>query len=215
MTGITLALSILTIIISLLFVIYKLDIIKHFKKITWGLNILSIILMVVSFVYAIKSIYETNYDKQDKTYYPNNQIVELNILTKKIINERDSLLKITRKINKVGFVKDTLSISNRLNEIEVKLDSQIETTTALKQAINPINPDEILKISRLIDEIKSINSRITSIENNLNNKQNHFEESIKRELSNNANSTALLITVLIPLILNFIYNIWKDSKKEL
>lgn len=146
---------------------------------------------------------------------------ELSNLKKKIhslTSARDSVFNIIVK-------KDTLNLGHvnttehqkildlRISKIENELNQQTEITTSLRQAINPIKPDEILTIARLKDEITELNKNVSTLNDNLKIRQDNFEDSIKREISTSNNSTTLILVVLIPLVLNFLYTVWKDFKK--
>ena len=101
----------------------------------------------------------------------------------------------------------------RFVRIEGNIEKQTEIITALRQAINPLKPDEVLTIARLQDGIIDLNKNVTELENNINVRLQYFEDSIKREMTSSNNSTTLILVVLIPLVLNFLYTVWKDFRK--
>lgn len=145
-----------------------------------------------------------------------NDEAKIKILIDKLKMQRDSLVTIfiTRNTDSTQSIDKTQKINElRFIQIESNIERQNEITTALRQAINPLNPDEVLTIARLKDGISDINKRITELENNINVRQQYFEDSIKREMASSNNSTTLIIVVLIPLILNFLYTLWKDFRK--
>lgn len=141
-------------------------------------------------------------------------------LRKKIEYTNNSIDSIFSNIIKRDSIKIKSTDNHELNKLELRiskaeldLESQKEITTSLRQAINPINPDEVLTIARLKDEVTELNKSISSLNENTKVRQQNFEDSIKREISSSNNSTTLILVVLIPLVLNFLYTVWKDFKK--
>ncbi len=105
-------------------------------------------------------------------------------------------------------------MAQQIDLFGLRIDKLEISTTALRQSINPINPDEILTIARLKDEILELKNTVLMLDENLLIRQQNFEESIKREISSSNNSTTLILVVLIPLVFNFLYSVWKDFKKD-
>lgn len=146
---------------------------------------------------------------------------ELSILKRKIYSltsARDSVFNIivkkdTVNLGQLNSTQHQQILDLRISKIEIEFKKQTEITTSLRQAINPIKPDEILTIARLKDEIVELNKNVSTLNDNLKIRQDNFEDSIKREISTSNNSTTLILVVLIPLVLNFLYTVWKDFKK--
>lgn len=103
--------------------------------------------------------------------------------------------------------QEILSLQNRINQVS-------DQTLGLRQAINPEDPEEILTIARLTDEFKILKNDIDSIEGALQSQQRVFQESVRREIDASSSSTTLILVVLLPLVLNFLYTVWKDFRKE-
>lgn len=146
---------------------------------------------------------------------------ELSILKTKIhslASARDSVFNLiikndTLNLGQVDSSEHQRILDSRISKIENEFQKQVEITTSLRQAINPIKPEEILTIARLKDEIVELNKNVSTLNDNLKIRQDNFEDSIKREISTSNNSTTLILVVLIPLVLNFLYTVWKDFKK--
>jgi hypothetical protein len=103
---------------------------------------------------------------------------------------------------------------SRISSIEGDIRELKTDTIALKQAIDPINPDEILTIARLKDYLKELDKKIETIDERVIKQQKVFQESVLRELKSYNSSIYIILVVLIPIILNFIYTIWKDIKES-
>jgi len=131
----------------------------------------------------------------------------------------DSLLKSFRfadSIKTKGTIsaKDIAIIDLRLTALQDSINKQSEITTSLRQAIDPLKPDEVLTIVRLKDQIVDLNKDLKNLEESQKDRQQTFEDSIKRETSSSNQSTTLILVVLIPLVLNFVYTVWKDFRKS-
>ena len=100
---------------------------------------------------------------------------------------------------------------NQLNNNYLKLNNQ---NLAIRQALNPINPEEVLTIARLNDEIKNIHKAFSTFKDNVELKQTEFRDYILREKESTNRATSLILVVLVPLVLNFLYTVWKDFKKD-
>jgi uncharacterized protein (UPF0335 family) len=102
--------------------------------------------------------------------------------------------------------------AEKLAALENRIEAVDNQTLALRQAINPTKPDEVLTIARLTDEIKDIREDFSDVRKQLESQQQSFQSSILRELKSSNDSTTLILVVLVPLILNFLYTVWKDLK---
>ena len=191
---------------------------RIFPILTTTVTILSIVIVSTVLYTQMKdsiSFYKTKDDGYEKFI----DKVKIKLLQEEIDMvkmQKDSLITSlftlktdsTKSIDKIQKINEL-----RFIQIESNLERQSEITTALRQAINPLNPDEVLTIARLKDGISDINKRISELENNINVRQQYFEDSIKREMASSNNSTTLILVVLIPLVLNFLYTLWKDYRK--
>ncbi|MCI5196711.1 MAG: hypothetical protein D3919_10900 [Candidatus Electrothrix sp. AW5] len=104
----------------------------------------------------------------------------------------------------------------KFKKIEERIEEVSQQTLALRQAINPLKPEEILTIARLTDQVSLLKNDFEQIEKSLFREMDAFYKSILRELETRNNSTNLILIVLIPLVINFLYTLWKDirTKKE-
>lgn len=129
------------------------------------------------------------------------------ILSQLIIIEGDEKV-ITLIGNEFKETSKTLqNIYEELNPLRVQLEG-------LRQSINPINPDEVLTIVRLKDEIVDLKEDLVSYKEKMDNQQSEFRDFILREKETSNRATNLILVVLIPLVINFLYTVWKDLKKS-
>ncbi len=152
----------------------------------------------------------------------NAQLIDRVIAEKQLHESQRDLQEIQRKLMDVVDDKLTLSkeeltklsITNELNDFNSRLDDLTKKTLALRQAINPLKPDEVLTIARLTDEVKALQGEFETLEKATSEKHKEFSASILRELKSSNDATNLILVVLIPLLLNFLYTVWKDFKSE-
>jgi len=138
----------------------------------------------------------------------------------KLLMEADDKTRVDleKEINRVLSSKpiknpDYALIEARFTDIEHRIEDINEKNIALRQAINPIKPEEILTIARLTDEVKSLEGDFKELKEILSSQQKNFQSSIIREIDSSSQSTSLILVVLLPLVANFLYTIWKDIKK--
>lgn len=144
---------------------------------------------------------------------------EIDSLGKQILllkNKTDSMVNLLHKFN----LKDTNInfnssnyITQKFSSIDSKQNFVEDKINELRQAINPLKPDEVLTIARLKDDIINLNKDFSSLSENQKSKQKAFEESVRQEMNSSNQSTTLIIVILTPLVLNFLYTVWKDFKK--
>jgi len=156
--------------------------------------------------------------------YPIKKRVLINkyTLQKEIVKSRYEMERITNEINELLKQKiaeapksiEIASLDQRFKNIDDKITAVKEQTVGLRQAINPSKPEEILTIARLTDDVKAIRKDLEDLESGLNVQQKNFQDSILRELKSSGDSTTLILVVLIPLVLNFLYTVWKDFKSD-
>ena len=106
---------------------------------------------------------------------------------------------------------ESASIEQKFKNLEERISSVQQQTVGLRQAINP-SSQEILTIARLNDETKALRKDLANLESNLSSQQKSFQESILRELKASSESKTLILVVLVPLVLNFLYSVWKDFR---
>lgn len=106
------------------------------------------------------------------------------------------------------------ALEQRFVDLEAKINAANEQSLGLRQAINPSKPEEILTIARLTDEIKSLKKEVSSLDSDITSQQKAFQDSVLREIKSSSDSTTLILVVLLPLVLNFLYTVWKDIKTD-
>lgn len=111
-------------------------------------------------------------------------------------------------------ISELKNITPKLQLLDDKISNLNNSLNALRQSINPLKPEEVLTIVRLQDEVKFIKESIEETKNKLENDQHNFERAIIRELEASNRSTNLILVVLIPLVSNFLYSVWRDRREE-
>lgn len=109
---------------------------------------------------------------------------------------------------------EATTVGAKFKEIEQRIEQVSQQTLALRQAINPIKPDEVLTIARLKDEVSALKIDFEQVEKSLVREMEVFQKSVLREAKASNSATNLILVVLIPLVLNFLYTLWKDLKAE-
>lgn len=142
---------------------------------------------------------------EQKRYESQKQLQDIQEKLLAVVNEK-------LKVDKEDLTK--LSIANELSDFGKRLDEIDQNHLALRQAINPLKPDEVLTIARLTDEVTALKSEFGDFEKTMSDKHKEFSASILRELKSSNDATNLILVVLIPLLLNFLYTVWKDFKSE-
>ncbi len=199
---------------------------NSFKKIQLIIAIISSIIVIIVFT---TQIFQYSYENKYKKYILEDRIQDLK-------DKIDTLDKISIESRKNLIVYDSLKYSYdikiqdtvnllMLNQLESKFNFKIADLSnkindlntryfALQQAINPLKPEEVLTIVRLKDEIIQLNKILISVNEKLEREQAIFEKSIIRELEKSDKSTILILVILIPLVLNFLYTVWKDYREN-
>ena len=163
-------------------------------------------LTVLIMTYAF---YVNFYDKK----FSEIKISESRYQIEKMTNELAKLLN--EKIAEAPKSVEIASLDQKFKNLEDKITAVKEQTVGLREAINPSKPEEILTIARLTDDVKAIRKDLEDLESNIHVQQTNFQDSILRELKSSGDSTTLILVVLIPLVLNFLYTVWKDFKAEI
>jgi len=110
-------------------------------------------------------------------------------------------------LRRVPKAKVDEDIRVKIFELENRVKEQDTTILGLRQALNPFKPDEVLTIARIKDEVNKLKDANSSLTNQDLTRQQNFEDSIKRELDNSSKNSYLILAVLIPLVLNFLYTV--------
>lgn len=187
-----------------------------------------LIIAVVALIITSITVFQQLVENKDMTQkvridqYRNE--LELKNRNKLLIKQIDTLRNFLQQsqlqqnlIKKVDSPKGSLAYNQftmRLSTLENKVDKISKIQDGLRQAINPMKPDEVLTIVRLKDALTEITKDFSALEENYKLRQQAFEESIRHETSSSNQSTNLILVVLIPLVLNFLYTVWKDFKKS-
>jgi hypothetical protein len=131
-----------------------------------------------------------------------------------------SLIKVqTQNINQFKLLmtdtaKSDLQYRNQIHDISIRLARLEEQTKGLREAINPIDPEEVLTIARLNDGLKNLTITQNSISKDFDDKLELFKVSVIRELETSSRSINWLFLVLIPIVVNLLYTIWRDRKEN-
>lgn len=166
--------------------------------------------MTVAIATQFTSYVNSKNDIRERTYLMQKMNDELQYRISKQQKLLDSLSK--------EYIKDSIPneilINEKLNSIAKRLELIEEQTKGLRQAINPLNPDEVLTIARLNDGLKVLNEKQNSSTQNSQARFDSFKTSILRELDASSKSINWLFLVLIPLVMNLLYSMWKDAKEK-
>lgn len=95
-----------------------------------------------------------------------------------------------------------------------KIDEIDQKTIALRQAINPVKPEEVITIARIKDEVVILRKRMDEIYDLLKREQDSLSNRVSRELDSSGRSIYLIAAILVPLALTFSYTIWRDRKEQ-
>ena len=111
-------------------------------------------------------------------------------------------------------IRTDADVKKALDNLNFRLESHEDKIQALRQAIDPLRPDEVLTIARLKDSIDVLSRKISELEEGVDAKHDTFKSSVIRELDASSKATNWLFIVLIPLVVNLLYSIWKDRKQS-
>ena len=141
-----------------------------------------------------------------------------------MIKKGDIVYKIVPSSNG-GTAKDTTNLSDwllsakkidsferKMIEFEYKVENISNVLKALREAIDPDNPEDILTIARLKDEVTMLSKELLIFQTSIVKNQTIFQDSIVRELETRDRFVNIIIVVLIPLVLNMLYTFWRDIK---
>lgn len=110
--------------------------------------------------------------------------------------------------------KSIIRLQLQLKRLEDSLSIIATQSEGLRQAINPIHPEEVLTIARLGDRLSQMTSDIKDFEERTQKQQEMFRQSINRDVNRIDNLTILMIVALVPVFFQFISNFWRDTKNK-
>ena len=148
-------------------------------------------------------------------------IIEFEVARTKLLERLGGGEMETRKlIDKAverGFITRAKSLEDikpivEIENLRTEVNDLKHMTLGLRQAINPENPEEILTIARLSDQVKTTKERFDRLEHDLDKKYGEFVAIVTRELDRVGNSTILIVVALIPLLLGWGFTAWKSWK---
>ena len=175
------------------------------------LRVTAILVMLISLIYASFNTFST-YSERSHLVSASLELSKMNLeqLRMSLDAEIDAKLESMPSSEQ----KEFIAINTKLGRLETRIEEVSDQTLGLRQAINPTKPDEVLKIARITDEINSLKNKLKSAEKNIVEQQKIFQESILREMKASNDSTTLILMVLFPLVMNFLYTVWKDIKDK-
>ena len=139
-------------------------------------------------------------------------------LNERLIDLEKKQKEIIHLVNNIDLFPSDSSILKKFNakmvHLENKIDELNKLTLGLRQAINLSNPEEILTIARIKDELVLLKNNISKDTEYLVERQNRLYNATIREIETSNSTTTLFIIVLIPLIANFIYSVWRNNKQK-
>ena len=177
-------------------------------------QILASLYILGALIIAFRTFYRSNYtsQKEDSLIYQNKVVQMQKNLLKTFDKQLSELKKAEALISRSKDTTATLQLFKKVDSITFRLNEVQKFNIALRQAINPLKPDEVLTIARLQDEIKYLTKTNKDLEIKLESKEKSFEDSVKRELDASSKGFYAVIAILIPLAFNFLYTIWKDKR---
>lgn len=102
----------------------------------------------------------------------------------------------------------------RVAALEMEFEHLQEVQQGLRQALNPISPEEVLTIARLNDEVKRLSGSLQRSLDDLAEDQEEFQTAVRREIDASDKTLNLVLVVLVPLVLNLLYSFWQDRRRE-
>lgn len=124
---------------------------------------------------------------------------------KQLIKKIDSITK-----TELSNVQISLEFEKLNNEL-LNLDDNLNE---LKRSLNPDKIEDILLISRMQDRLIQVQQNQKLQFESIIARMENFQSSVIAQTESQKTSVNFLLIVLIPLILNASYTIWKDYKKE-
>ncbi|OOE79802.1 hypothetical protein BZG72_13535 [Salinivibrio sp. PR6] len=106
-------------------------------------------------------------------------------------------------------------IRAKLSALEERIEEVDARNIGIRQSINPMNPDEILKISRLKDEIERISRAQIQLQESLTNERKRIKSNVAKEidvLKSTLDFYGNLILALLPVISTLAYYAISKSK---
>lgn len=179
-----------------------------------SINNILLFISLISFTIAIyqlidlKSNRNNKANSMDNMYYIDKYIDSLNksqLITKDTFNyiiPKGEIIAIDTNV--INVIYNTISEVKKIKEL----------TNGLRQAINPQNPEEILTIARINDRLKIAEEKLGKINEESDKKSELFRSSIIREIDASNKAIYWMFIVIIPLVLNLLYNIYKDNKEK-
>jgi hypothetical protein len=135
--------------------------------------------------------------------------------TQAVVELRERLEKLESLLAQISAVPTNGALAPKdLQELTSRLDRVEESTIGLRQAINPLKPEEVITIARLTDKVSDLREDFEQLNKSVERDFDSFSGSVQRELQASSSSTNLILVVLIPLVLNFLYTVWKDLRSK-
>jgi regulator of replication initiation timing len=122
-------------------------------------------------------------------------------------------------------LKNPTELNNRLNNLEKNVGSFSNEISDIKNALNPTNPNEVLKVVRLGDKFELMLSQISKLESNLKEFRIEMDQKIQHNyelVDSNVDRIVGIIKwvglLLIPIILNILRDLFdirlRDKPQE-
>lgn len=174
---------------------------------------LSATLTGLAVMFAILAFMARWYNKSIRDEYAI-QTVKTTQLVQDIV--KDEISKIYGSIDKIPVTDlQYIKLSGEIEGLKTELNKVDEQTLGLRQAINPVDPEDIITIARLRDSVTNLKNELDAFQKSYSEDFQDFKSSIVRELAASKQVTNYLFVVLVPLVLNMVYNFWKDNRSSL
>jgi len=151
-------------------------------------------------------------------YYSHEDEIHTSSLSRKL----DSLKTVISKNLKGEHAKfqviqkeDTSSfLIRKIQLMEKKLKDDSSHIADIRSSINPDKPEEYLKLARLNDRIEQLKQQNVDLKENFIDKERQFETSINNQISDSRFFYIAMISIMLPLIIKFLIQQFKDFKKD-
>lgn len=168
------------------------------------------------------AVYFNFYEMQDRQLENRVRLEELSHTSEaRLASIQDRLERIIRvEVSRHFTALDQLphggdpEVRAKLTSLETELQQLKDSYLGLRQAIDPLQPEEVLTIARLGDEVARLSEEIDELSNDLAGDQSAFQTAVRRELDASDKTLSVVLVVLIPLVLNLLYSFWQDRRKD-
>jgi hypothetical protein len=104
------------------------------------------------------------------------------------------------------------ALAAQVRRLNARVDTATQQTLALRQAITPTHPDEVLTVARLRDQVVGIQSRLEDVRSSTRTDQETFRAFVLRELDTTRELTRVIMGAVFAQALAMLYTAWRERK---